>query len=45
MLDFARMFDKVLHLVLSAQLRQLCLSDHLLLWIADILREKRQRIV
>ena len=43
-LDFARAFDKIPHVVLLAKLRQLRLSDHFLQWIADFLRERLQRV-
>ena len=44
-LDFAHVCDKVSLIVLLAKLRQLRLSDYLLQWIADFLRERRQRVV
>ena len=44
-LDFAKAFDKLSHRALQLKLELLGFDDHLLKWLADFLKDRRQRVV
>ena len=44
-LDFAKAFDKLSHRALHYKLQLLGFDDHLLKWLTDFLKDRRQRVV